>query len=52
MGNFLYITAIVLAILWAVGYFGYNLGELIHLLIVIALVAVLIRIITGNKLIK
>ncbi len=52
MGNLLYIVAVVLLILWAVGYFGYNAGQLIHILIVIAVIAFLLRIITGNRLIK
>jgi len=50
MNNTLYIIAIVFVILWAVGYFGYHAGDLIHILIVAALIAVLLRIIKGNRL--
>jgi hypothetical protein len=49
MGNLLYIAAVVLIILWAVGFLGYHAGGLIHILLVIALIAVLLRIIQGRK---
>ena len=49
MGNILYTVAIILVIIWAIGFLGYNLGGLIHLLLVIAIIAVLLRIIQGRK---
>ncbi len=49
MGNLLYIVAVILVILWAVGYLGYNSGGLIHILLVIALIAVLFRVIQGRR---
>ena len=49
MENLLYIAAVVLVILWAVGYLGYNAGGLIHILLVIALIAILFRLIKGKK---
>lgn len=49
MGNLLYIVAIALVIGWLVGVFGFQLGGIIHILLVIALFAVLSRIIRGNK---
>lgn len=49
MGNLLYIIAVVFVILWAVGFFGYDAGYLIHILIVIAAIMVLLRIISGRK---
>jgi hypothetical protein len=52
MGNLLYIVAVVLIILWAVGYFAYSAGAIIHILLVIAIVAVLLRVIQGEKIIK
>lgn len=52
MNNLLYTVAVILVILWAVGYFGYNTGGIIHILLVIAIVAVLLRVISGNKIIK
>jgi hypothetical protein len=49
MGNLLYIIAVVLIIIWAVGFLGYNSGGLIHVLLVIAVVAVLLRVISGRR---
>lgn len=48
MQNLLYIAAVVLVILWALGFFVYNIGSLIHILLVIAVVAILLRIIKGK----
>ena len=50
MGNLLYIVAVILIILWAIGFLGYHAGGLIHILLVIALIAVLLRLIQGKKL--
>lgn len=52
MGNLLYIIAVVLIVLWAVGYFAFSAGYVIHILLVIALVSILLRIIQGDKIIK
>jgi hypothetical protein len=49
MGNLLYVFALVLIILWAIGYLGYNAPGLIHVLLVIAIVAILLRVIKGDK---
>lgn len=49
MGNLLYAIAIILLIAWAIGYVGYNAGGLIHILLVIAVIAVLLRIIQGRS---
>jgi hypothetical protein len=49
MGNLLYIIAVILIIIWAVGFLGYNSGGIIHILLVIAVVAVLLRVISGRK---
>ncbi|WP_264544807.1 MULTISPECIES: lmo0937 family membrane protein [Flavobacterium] len=50
MQNLLYIAAIVCIILWALGYFVYSLGSLVHVLLLIAVIAVLLRIIKGKPL--
>lgn len=47
MGNLLYIIAVILVIAWLVGMLGYNQGGIIHILLVIAIVAVLLRVIRG-----
>lgn len=49
MGNLLYTVAVILIILWAIGFFAYSLGSIIHVLLVIAIIAVLLRLIQGNK---
>ena len=49
MGNLLYVIAIILLLAWAVGVVGYNAGGIIHILLVIAIIAVLFRIIRGDK---
>lgn len=52
MGNLLYIVAVILLISWAVGFFAYSAGGIIHILLVIAVISILLRIIQGNKVIK
>jgi tryptophan-rich sensory protein len=49
MGNLLYLIAVILVIAWAISFFGgYYTGGLIHVLLVIAIIAVLLRIIRGS----
>lgn len=48
MGNLLYIIAVILIIAWAVGYLGFHAGGIIHLLLVIAVIAFVIKLIRGN----
>jgi hypothetical protein len=45
MGNLLYIIAVILIIGWAIGFFGYAAGGIIHILLVIAIVLILLRVI-------
>lgn len=49
MGNLLYIVAVVLIIAWAVGFFAYSAGSVIHILLVIAVIAIILRVIQGRK---
>ena len=50
MGNLLYTIAVILIIIWAIGFFGgYVAGNLIHILLVIAIIAVILRIIQGRR---
>lgn len=51
MGNLLYAIAVILVIAWAVGFLGFHAGGIIHILLVIAIIAVLFRVISGNKVI-
>jgi len=48
MSNLLYTIALILIICWAIGFFVFNLGSLIHILLVIALISFLFRIIKGR----
>lgn len=48
MSNLLYTIAIVLIIFWAIGFFAFSLGGMIHILLVVALIAILFRIIKGR----
>ena len=49
MGNLLYAIAVILVVIWGIGFLGYNAGGIIHILLVIAIIAVLFRVISGNK---
>ncbi len=49
MGNLLYTVAVILVIIWAIGFLGYHTGGIIHILLVIAIIAVLLRVISGRK---
>lgn len=48
MRNLLYIIAVILVIGWAIGLFAYNAGAVIHILLVLAVIAVLLRLIRGS----
>lgn len=49
MGNLLYVVAVILIIAWAIGFIGYSVGGFIHILLVIAIIAVILRIIQGRR---
>jgi len=51
MGNLLYVIAVVLIICWAIGFIGYHSGGLIHILLVIAVIAIILRVIQGRKIV-
>lgn len=51
MGNLLYVLAVILVIIWAVGFFAYSAGGIIHILLVIAIIVILLRFIQGRKII-
>ncbi|MFN3916161.1 MAG: lmo0937 family membrane protein [Flavobacteriales bacterium] len=52
MGNILYIAALIMIIFWAIGFFAYSVGGIIHVLLVLAIISFLVRIVSGNKSIK
>jgi predicted ferric reductase len=49
MGNLLYIIAVILIIAWAIGFIGYSAGGIIHILLVIAVIAIILRVIQGRR---
>ncbi len=49
MGNLLYVIAVILLIAWAIGFLGYHSGGIIHILLVIAIIAVILRVIQGRR---
>ncbi len=49
MGNLLYTIAVILVIAWAIGFLGFAAGGIIHILLVIAAIAIIIRLIQGRK---
>jgi hypothetical protein len=50
MGSLLYLIAVILLIGWLIGVFAYSATGLIHLLLVVAIIAVLFRVISGRSL--
>jgi hypothetical protein len=49
MRNLLYVVAVVLVIGWAIGFFVYSVGAIIHVLLVIAVISIILTIIRGEK---
>jgi hypothetical protein len=49
MRNLLYLVAVILLIGWAIGFFAYSVGGVIHILLVIAVIALLLNIIQGRR---
>jgi hypothetical protein len=49
MSGLLYLIAIILLIGWLLGFFYFDAGGLIHILLVIAIIAVLFRLIGGRR---
>ena len=51
MGNLLYVVAVILIIGWAIGFFGYAAGGMIHILLVIGLIVLIVRLVQGRKIV-
>lgn len=49
MSNLLYVIAVILLIGWVLGAFVFSVGKIIHILLVLAIIAVLIRVIRGDS---
>ncbi|MBV7528583.1 lmo0937 family membrane protein [Chitinophaga sp. sic0106] len=48
MNSLLYLIAVILVIGWLLGFFVYSAGSIIHVLLVLAIIAILINIIRGR----
>lgn len=48
MSSLLYLIAVILVIAWAIGFFAYSAGGIIHILLVIAVIAIVFRLIQGR----
>jgi hypothetical protein len=48
MNNLLYIIAVILVIGWALGFFAFHVGGIIHVLLVIAFIAIIFQVIRGR----
>ncbi len=49
MGNLLYVIAVILLISWAIGFFAFSAGSVIHILLVIAVIVILVKVIQGRR---
>ncbi|MBK7428544.1 MAG: lmo0937 family membrane protein [Saprospiraceae bacterium] len=49
MSNLLYLASIILIIVWATGYFAYDAGNLIHVLLIIAIIVIFLRAVRGKN---
>ncbi|MEP7170068.1 MAG: lmo0937 family membrane protein [Bacteroidota bacterium] len=50
MGNLLYAIAVIMIIAWLLGMFAFHVsGGLIHALLVIAVIAVIVRLVQGKN---
>ena len=49
MGNLLYVIAVILLVSWAIGFFAFSAGSVIHVLLVIAIIAILFKVIQGRR---
>jgi hypothetical protein len=49
MNSILYLIAVLLIIGWILGFFVFSAGGIIHVLLVLAVIAILIRIIGGSR---
>ena len=47
--NMLGTILVILVVLWALGFFAFHVGGLVHVLLVIALVVVILRLLQGKK---
>ena len=49
MSSLLYIIAVILIIGWLIGFFAFDAPSIIHVLLVLAIIAILLRLIRGKN---
>jgi hypothetical protein len=49
MSDLLYVIAVILIIGWLLGAFVFSVGSIIHVLLVVAVIAILLRLIRGRR---
>lgn len=49
MSDLLYVLAVILIIGWLLGAFVFSVGNVIHVLLVVAIIAILLRLIRGRR---
>ena len=49
MKNLLYIIAVILVLGWTIGVFAYSASGIIHILLIIAIIAILLNVIRSGK---
>jgi hypothetical protein len=47
--DFLIVVAVILVLLWLLGFFVYNLGTIIWVLLIIAVIIILYRLLSGRR---
>ena len=47
--DFLFVVAVILIVLWLLGFVFYPVGGLVHVLLVLALIAIIWHFLTGRK---
>jgi hypothetical protein len=52
MGSFLYVLAGLLLIFWTIGFYSTNVGSIIHILFVMAFIALIVGIVKDKTLFK
>jgi hypothetical protein len=49
MINLLNYVAVILILIWAVGFFGYSMGGLLHIVLVLAIVSIVLRLLRVDR---
>jgi hypothetical protein len=49
MSDLLYVLAVILIIGWVLGAFVFSVGGIIHILLVVAVIAIILRLIRGKS---